>query len=496
MLDYFLSSDWAIIASELLAGFIVLTVVLAVLVWRGQRRHTDAAERLLEDRDPIARASEEMVERQIQRIWPEIQLDEVQRSEYAERSLDAVEALVEPWLEPKRYELSSVARSLLQVRQADLEQVLNLALAQCESKDDEVDPRMGELERSVAELRQTSDRQAKQLGEALETVNIMVREYGRKFDYDKEPRVSTLLQAIVMLDEMDAGADCETARQRARDLVSEDLIAAPSELAEDTDQSEESAGTETEEPAFDDASATQETTPREAEEPVASASEGTQADEGTEAETVGESVDTEQQAKQTQTDEEVGTSENTTEEPEQSSQSEDEPDIDDLIAQAQTEPAAVTATGEEADQKSATEENAPQADSGEPAEEGRADESLAADTASAVKPEEQGASDTAEQQPSPPTGEDVAAGEPVQEKTAQEDAQPGKEEIQGEEIDLDQVDKDRRQDSEDENSVIDLDEVEIPEEDKAEQETTDTDLDDIDALLDAEIARKHGKDQS
>ncbi len=486
MLDYFLSSDWAIIASELLAGFIVLTVVLAVLVWRGQRRHTDAAERLLEDRDPIARASEEMVERQIQRIWPEIQLDEAQRGEYSERSLDAVEALVEPWLEPKRYELSGVARSLLQVRQADLEQVLNLALAQCESKDDEVDPRMGELERSVAELRQTSDRQAKQLGEALETVNIMVREYGRKFDYDKEPRVSTVLQAIVMLDEMEAGADCETARHRARDLVSEDLIAAPSEFAEDTDQREESADAETGDPGLDDASAAQGTPPREVEESVASASEGTKT------ETV---EDPEQQATPTQTDGEVRTSENTTAEPAQTSQSEDDPDIDNLIAQAQTEPAA--ATGPETEQESATEEPTPQADSGELAEERRADESLATDTPPAEKPEEQSATDTVEQQPSPATGEE-AAGEPGQEKTAQNDAQAGKEEIEGEgeEIDLDQVNQDRRQEPEDENSVIDLDEVEIPEEDKAEQETTEPDLDDIDALLDAEIARKHGKDQS
>ncbi len=490
MLDYFLSSDWAIIATELLAGFVVLTVILAILVWRGQRRHTDAAERLLDDRDPIARASEEMVERQVKRIWPEIELDEAQRSEYAERSLDAIEALVEPWLEPKRYELSGVARSLLQVRQADLEQVLNLALAQCESKNDEADPRMGELERTVADLRETGERQAKQLGESLETVNIMVREYGRKFDYDKEPRVSTLLQAIVMLDEMDAGADCETARRRAQDLVSEDLVATPSVHAEDADQGGQSAGTETEESSFDDAGASQDTAPAQPKQPESSADDSAQADQSA------EPSDAEQEPSELPATDTLPSSDDATEPPEQPAQAGGDEDIDDLIAQAQTEPASSSDT-ESSQEESGSEE--PAADEAAAAElpETRAQGSQAAADGPAEKPEEEIGGDNAEQASSPATSENVG-GETGQATPAPEDSQAGEKDTvsETEEIDLDQPDAQRREDTDDDDSVIDLDEVEIPEEDKVDNETAEeSDLDDIDALLDAEIARKHGKDQ-
>lgn len=494
MLDYFLSSDWAIIASELLAGFIVLTVVLAVLLWRGQRRHTDAAARLLDDRDPIARASEEMVERQIQRIWPEIQLDEVQRSEYAERSLDAIEALIEPWLEPKRYELSGVARSLLQVRQADLEQVLNLALAQCESKVDEVDPRMGELEKTVAELRQTSDRQAKQLGEALETVNIMVREYGRKFDYDKEPHVSKLLQAIVILDEMDAGADCETARRRAQDLVSEDLVAAPSVHAEDANQGDESGGTEAEEPIVDDAGASQDTTPAETKRPEGSGDDSAQGDQSAEA------ADTGPEPAGTPTPDEVPSSDDATEAPEQPAQAGGDEDIDDLIAQAQTEPTASSDTESSQEESGivepAADESVAMENSGE-LPQARAEGSQAATDSRAEKSEEESNGGDDEPASSPATSENVG-GETREETRAAQDSQAGEKdtETETEEVDLDQPDAQRREDPDDDNSVIDLDEVEIPEEDKAENNAAEeSDLDDIDALLDAEIARKHGKDQ-
>ncbi|MFA7521416.1 MAG: hypothetical protein WCY71_00640 [Halothiobacillaceae bacterium] len=130
MLDYFLSPDWAITATTLLVGFFVISVILAVLVWRGQWRHSAAAERLLDERHAILRASEDLVGHQMQRHWPELaQLDHDQQRLYAERSLVVVEAMVGPWLDPKRHDLSDVARQFLQVRQEDLEQLLSIARA-------------------------------------------------------------------------------------------------------------------------------------------------------------------------------------------------------------------------------------------------------------------------------------------------------------------------------------------------------------------------------
>lgn len=130
MLDYFLSPDWAITATTLLVGFFVISVILAVLVWRDQWRHNAAAERLLDERHAILRASEDLVGHQMQRHWPELaQLDHDQQRLYAERSLVVVEAMVGPWLDPKRHDLSDVARQFLQVRQEDLEQLLSIARA-------------------------------------------------------------------------------------------------------------------------------------------------------------------------------------------------------------------------------------------------------------------------------------------------------------------------------------------------------------------------------
>lgn len=137
MLDYFLSSDWAITATTLLVGFFVISVILAVLVWRGQWRHNAAAERLLDERHAILRASEDLVGRQMQRHWPELaRLDREQQQLYAERSLVTVEAMVGPWLDPERHDLSDVARQLLQTRQEDLEQLLSIARAHAKATSD------------------------------------------------------------------------------------------------------------------------------------------------------------------------------------------------------------------------------------------------------------------------------------------------------------------------------------------------------------------------
>ncbi len=505
MLDYFLSSDWAIIATELLAGFIVISLVLAILVWRGQRRHTGAAERLLDDRDPIMRASEEMLDRQIQRVWPELTVDDEQRESYAERSLDAVEAMVEPWLEPKRYELAAVARRFLQVRQADLDQLLTMARAQVEQNDAD-DSRTRELENNVNELREQRDRQAKQLAESLETVNVMVREYGRKFDYNSEPHVATVLKAIVMIQEMDAGADCETAKSRADEVFTEDLVASRTATEDDEDDSngiadegQPSAAEETaqEEPSL---SAEDEMAAAMAEEgvsnektdamePASKAREeqpsaaATSETETIGADTVGQTEADDQPAEPSTDEADAETKEQARKAAEEQDDTPPEAgDIDQLIesaAKAQPENIDTDASDESSNDETAlTDETETTGESGEdaqPSSEVELDQEKA--PSPSTDSEDKTVSSAQPSEPEGPEGKDV------------EPELPEPDEAQKDE---------RREDKgdESENGVIDLDDVEIPEEDKKakdDDKDPEYDLDDIDALLDAEIARKHGK---
>ncbi|MFN2381147.1 MAG: hypothetical protein ABR561_01160 [Guyparkeria sp.] len=540
MLDYFLSSDWAIIATELLAGFIVISLVLAVLVWRGQRRHTGAAERLLDDRDPIVRASEEMFDRQVQRVWPELELDDEQRETYAERSLDAVEAMVEPWLEPKRYELAAVARRFLQVRQADLEQLLTIARTQAEQEDGD-DPRISELETSVEELREQRDRQGKQLADSLETINVMVREYGRKFDYTQEPHVATVLKAIVLIDEMEAGADCETAKRRADEVFSEDLIATPAAAGDNSASEEAPQDTQEERPAAEPAS---NLSPEE--EMAAAMAEQTGADSSQADHTASEAPEqapSEPRPETEPTDD--GEPESTREDDTVSSTTPDPTPDATKRAEGVTDPAEASSEGaaDVPDEKTASapapddEESAPAdtddidqlIDSAAKAHEATSDitdkvanevtnkaaevagkaEQPDETTSNGDQPNNTNQADADETETRSDDGdradaekEDRAAGgEPASSQPAEEGPplEPADEAPAQEEAEQAQDSQKRREDQPDDadNGVIDLDDVEIPEgksKDQSDDKDQEFDLDDIDALLDAEIARKHGKD--
>ncbi len=501
MLDYFLSSDWAIIATELLAGFIVISLLLAIMLWRGQRRHTDAAERLLDDRDPITRASEEMLDRQVQRVWPELTVNDEQRETYAERSLDAVEAMVEPWLEPKRYELAAVARRFLQVRQADLDQLLTLARAQAEQNDGD-DSRINELENNVNELREQRDRQAKQLAESLETVNVMVREYGRKFDYNNEPHVATVLKAIVMVQEMDAGADCETAKSRADEVFTEDLVASTTATdAEDdsTGTADEGRGSTAEEPGQEEPALSAEDEMAAAMAAEGVSNEKTDAMEATsKAREEQPSVASPSEAETAGVDTDAPTE--TVDQPTEQTTAEAVSEAKEQAVEAAGEQDDVSADTDDLDQliESAAKAQPRNTDT-ETADEGSSDEATLADETGATGEAEEVAQPSSDvelnQEKTPPSSADsenekADSNEPVE--PASPDAEPESSEPTEAQQD------DRREDRQDEaeNGVIDLDDVEIPkddEQDKDDGKDQEFDLDDIDALLDAEIARKHGK---
>lgn len=520
MLDYFLSSDWAIIATELLAGFIVISLILAILVWRGQRRHTGAAERLLDDRDPIMRASEEMLDRQIQRTWPELAFDEEQRESYAERSLDAVEAMVEPWLEPKRYELAAVARRFLQVRQADLDQLLTLARAQAEKSEGDDDQRLAELEKDIEELRDQRDRQAKHLAESLDTVNVMVREYGRKFDYNDEPRVATVLKAIVMVQEMDAGADCETAKSRADEVFTEDLVATPApapsdDNAESSSTADGSQDVMSDQPA--DATDTDAKTDTDADTPTLSAEDEMAAAMAAEG-VSNEKTDAMEAASKAREDQATATA---AADAQTTAVSETADDTDEQVTERVSDQAPGARVEEQAEEpatKPATEQDDTVADTEDldqlieatakaqtKAEAETPETPLAGET---TRPDEAG-TPGAEEKVAQPSGEeqppqqDTSRSSPDVEQKVLSSTESDESEEQAKDTESPEMTESRQDErreqgqDEGENGVIDLDDVEIPREDEKDKEDgkdQEFDLDDIDALLDAEIARKHGKD--
>ncbi len=124
MPSYFVSPEWAIVATQLLAGLAVIALFLGWAFWRQQRRLAGSARRLIADRPAIRQAGERVLERGFARHRPGHALTREARSSYADRSLELLEPLVAAWLEPGRHDLADVMRRLLEIRQEDLEQLL------------------------------------------------------------------------------------------------------------------------------------------------------------------------------------------------------------------------------------------------------------------------------------------------------------------------------------------------------------------------------------
>ncbi|MFP4640257.1 MAG: hypothetical protein ACLFMY_07430 [Guyparkeria sp.] len=192
--SYFLSPEWAIIATQLLAGLVALVLVLAWALHRRHRHQVAAARRIIEDRGAIRRAGEAVLERQLARHHPGLPLPADLRAAYGDRSLKLLEPLVAAWLEPTQHDLSEVMRRLLEIRQEDLDEWL-ASSAFTERGNPPLSPdslrRLGELADSPDQFaRLAGDRQAARLAEAL-----------------------WLIEAL------DAGEDAETARRQAAERL-------------------------------------------------------------------------------------------------------------------------------------------------------------------------------------------------------------------------------------------------------------------------------------
>jgi len=239
MLSFFTSSDWAIIATQLLAGFITTSAVMGFMLWRHGKAHINRAKQLLADQNAIIEAAGEMFEQQIRKKRPDVDFDEQTRKQYAERSADVIKAMIAPWLEPKKSDLTPIARTMLKTRQQDLIELLDL-LSEPPEPENQIDPekfeqlkkkakslvgQVKQLEKELATANEQHDRTQEHLNAALDTVNTMVREYGRHLKLDDKPKVDELLRAIIMTQAMDQGDDCETARAKAEAATSEEIEA-------------------------------------------------------------------------------------------------------------------------------------------------------------------------------------------------------------------------------------------------------------------------------
>jgi len=120
---YFLSPEWAIIATQLLAAMTLLALFLAGTIWRRNRRARRAIERLLADRNAIRRAGEHVLDRLPEGQGP----DESGRVAWVDRSLELLEPLTAAWLDEDRNGPANVMRRLLAIRQEDLYQQTSVA---------------------------------------------------------------------------------------------------------------------------------------------------------------------------------------------------------------------------------------------------------------------------------------------------------------------------------------------------------------------------------
>ena len=117
---YFLSPEWALIATQLLVAMTLLVLFLAAAIWRRNRRARRAIQRLLADRNAIRQAGEHVLDRLPEHQRP----DDASRVDWVDRSLELLEPLASAWLEADRHGPEDVMRRLLVIRQEDLHQRL------------------------------------------------------------------------------------------------------------------------------------------------------------------------------------------------------------------------------------------------------------------------------------------------------------------------------------------------------------------------------------
>ena len=237
-----LTQDWAILATEAAAVLLVLVLIIGLISWLGRRKRINAARTLLDDRDNLAETATETFHTHVQALTTGRTLTPDELDDYEQRSLQVVNELVEPWLDPSAEHLREAVRQIMTIRHNDLHQIAAIFRQQQAAApvtdNSATAPQIQQLQTELAASQKAEAERSAQLAEALKSVSIIVGEYGRKFGVEADYRVPQILRALIYLQSIDKGMNQQEAADAADasmdngiDVFEEEILADESVVA-------------------------------------------------------------------------------------------------------------------------------------------------------------------------------------------------------------------------------------------------------------------------
>lgn len=203
-----LTQNWAILATEAAAIFLVLVLLIGVFCWLDQRKRIKAARALLDNRADLAKNATETFQTHIQALAADKTLSPDNLGDYEQRSLQLVNELVAPWLEPSADRLTEAVRQIMTIRHNDLHQIAAIFRHQPSTETTDHSATASQIQQLQTELAASQKAEAEcstQLAEALKSVSIIASEYGRKFGIEADYHVPQILRALIYLQSIDKG---------------------------------------------------------------------------------------------------------------------------------------------------------------------------------------------------------------------------------------------------------------------------------------------------
>ncbi|OZB75864.1 MAG: hypothetical protein B7X37_00825 [Halothiobacillus sp. 14-55-98] len=213
------TQNWAILATEAAVVLLVFALGIGLISWIGRRKRINAARALLEDRDELADTATATFHTHVQALATGKTLTPDELDDYEQRSLQVVNELVEPWLEPSAENLRDAVRQIMTIRHNDLHQIAAIfrqqQVAEPISDNSANAPQIQQLQTELAASQKAEAERSAQLAEALKSVSIIVGEYGRKFGVEADYRVPQILRALIYLQSIDKGMNQKEASDAA-----------------------------------------------------------------------------------------------------------------------------------------------------------------------------------------------------------------------------------------------------------------------------------------
>lgn len=218
--SWFLSADWAVLATELAGLFLLFALVVGILAWRGRRRRIKAARALIDERDNLAESATDTFSQHMAALLPEASIGDELLDDYQMRSEELINELVAPWLEPSPKGLQSAVRAVMGIRHTDLHQIAAIFRANqpepvVAASNEQAEEKLAQLKTDFVALQKAEAERSAQLAEALKSVSIIVSEYGRKFGVEADYRVPQILRTLIYLQAIDNGMDHDAAMEQA-----------------------------------------------------------------------------------------------------------------------------------------------------------------------------------------------------------------------------------------------------------------------------------------